>query len=54
MSPFGADQPYPPGGAAPQKITFFKISLIDICKNYERITTEFSEICLQTRVISFR
>jgi len=53
MSPFGAEQPYPPGEAAPpKKFIFFKISLKDICGNYKRIYTKFSEICLLTTVIS--
>jgi len=43
MSPYEAEQPYPLWGAAPLK------KLIDICGNYEGISTKFSV----TRVISF-
>jgi len=52
MSPFGAEQPYPAGETAPPK-QFEKHSLIDICVNYKRIFTKFSEICLITRTMSF-
>jgi len=55
MFSFGVDHPYPPLRGGPLKnIIFLEISLIDICVNYEQISTKSSAICLLTRVISIR
>jgi len=49
MSHFRAEQPYPS-----KEQPTNKKSLIDICGYYEQISTKFSEMCLITRVMSFR
>jgi len=49
MSPFGAEQLYLLGVAALPK-NFFKILLIDICSNYQRNSTNYSENVLLTRL----